>query len=67
LGSPFDIFVGPHLLSEADKHTRAQLSFELFEMLQHQKDGAWHDIATLNESWLYFTTDHKGTWLPEGI
>jgi hypothetical protein len=28
----------PHLLSEADKHTRAQLSFELFEMLQHHKD-----------------------------
>jgi hypothetical protein len=23
----------PHLLSEADKHTRAKLSFELFEML----------------------------------
>jgi hypothetical protein len=28
----------PHLLSEADKYIRAQLSFELFEMLQHQKD-----------------------------
>jgi hypothetical protein len=29
-----------HLLSEADKHIRAQLSFELFEMLQHQKGRA---------------------------
>jgi hypothetical protein len=37
----------PHLLSEADKHTRAQLLFELFAMLQHQKDGARHDIVTL--------------------
>jgi hypothetical protein len=27
----------PHLLSKADKHARAQHSFELFEMLQHQK------------------------------
>jgi hypothetical protein len=27
----------PHLLTEADKHTRTQFSFELFEMLQHQK------------------------------
>jgi hypothetical protein len=43
----------PHLLSEADKHTRAQLLFELFEMLEHQKDRVWHDIITLTESWLY--------------
>jgi hypothetical protein len=28
----------PHLLLEADKHTRAQLSLELFEMLEHQND-----------------------------
>jgi hypothetical protein len=46
----------PHLLSEVDKHTRAQLLFELFEMLQHQKDRACPDIVTLDESWLYFTT-----------
>jgi hypothetical protein len=26
----------PHLLSEADKHPRAHLSFDRFEMLQHQ-------------------------------
>jgi hypothetical protein len=30
----------PFLLSEADRHTRAQFSFKLFEMLQHQKDRA---------------------------
>jgi hypothetical protein len=30
----------PHLLSKGDKHARAHLSFELFEMLQHQKDRA---------------------------
>jgi hypothetical protein len=29
-----------HLLSEANAPTRAQFSFELFEMLQHQKDKA---------------------------
>jgi hypothetical protein len=26
----------------------------------------WHDIVTLGGSWLYFTTDHGRTWLPEG-
>jgi hypothetical protein len=56
----------PHLLSKTDKHPRAQLSFELFEMLQHQKDRAWHDIIMLNESWFYFTTNHERIWLPEG-
>jgi hypothetical protein len=55
----------PHLLSEAHKHTRAQLSFELFEILQHQKDRAWFDIATLDESWYDFMTDHERIWLPE--
>jgi hypothetical protein len=40
----------PHLLSEADEHTRAQLSFELFEMLQHQKDRVRYDVVTLDES-----------------
>jgi hypothetical protein len=39
---------------------------ELFEMLQHQKDRAWDDTVTLNESWFYFTTDHEWIWLPEG-
>jgi hypothetical protein len=39
-----------HLVSEADKHTRAQLSYKLFEMLQHQKNIAPHDIMTLDES-----------------
>jgi hypothetical protein len=56
----------PHLLSEADKHTRAQFSFELSELLHHQKDKAWYNIGTLNESWFYFTTDHERIWLPEG-
>jgi hypothetical protein len=35
-------------------------------MLHHQKDRAWHDIVTSNESWLYFATDHEWIWLPEG-
>jgi hypothetical protein len=56
----------PHLLSEADKHARAQLSFGLFEMFRHQKDRAWHEVGTLDESWFYLTTDCGQIWLPEG-
>jgi hypothetical protein len=49
----------PHLLSEVDKHTRAQLSFELFEIVQHQKDRTRHEIVTSDEFWFHFTTDYK--------
>jgi histone-lysine N-methyltransferase SETMAR len=35
-------------------------------MLQYQKNRAWHDIITLDESWFYSTTDHERNWLPEG-
>jgi hypothetical protein len=42
------------------------LSFELFEMPQHQKDRAWYDIVTFDEYWFYFTTDHEHIWLSEG-
>jgi histone-lysine N-methyltransferase SETMAR len=42
------------------------LSFELFEMLWHQKDRVWHDIVTLDESWFYFTTGHEWIWFSEG-
>jgi predicted cupin superfamily sugar epimerase len=31
-------------------------------MLQHQTDTAWHDIATLDESWFYFATDPERIW-----
>jgi hypothetical protein len=34
-------------------------------MFQHQKDRAWHDIVTLDESWFYFTTGHERISLPK--
>jgi hypothetical protein len=53
-------------LLDEDNHTQAQLSFELFQMLQHQKYREWYDIVPLDESWFYFTTDYERIWLPEG-
>jgi hypothetical protein len=35
-------------------------------MLQHQKDRAWYDFVTLDESWFLLTADHERIWLPEG-
>jgi hypothetical protein len=56
------LFWVTHLLSEADKHGRAQLSFELLEMLQHQKDRVRHYIVKSDKSWFYFTTNHERIW-----
>jgi hypothetical protein len=33
-------------------------------MLEVQRDRAWHDIVTLDESWFYLSTDYEFVWLP---
>jgi histone-lysine N-methyltransferase SETMAR len=33
-------------------------------MLEVQRDQAWHDIVTLDESWFYLSTDHELIWPP---
>jgi hypothetical protein len=54
----------PHALSDAQKGERANLSRQLLRMLEVQREGAWHDIVTLGESWFYLNTDYKSVWLP---
>jgi hypothetical protein len=33
-------------------------------MLEVQRDRAWHDILTLDESWFYLSTDYEFVRLP---
>jgi hypothetical protein len=33
-------------------------------MLELQRDRAWHNIVTLDESWFYLSTDYELVWLP---
>jgi hypothetical protein len=33
-------------------------------MLEVQRDRAWHDIVTLDESWFDLSTDYEFVWLP---
>jgi hypothetical protein len=40
----------PHALSNAQKGKRVNLSRRLLRMLEVQRDCAWHDIVTLDES-----------------
>jgi hypothetical protein len=34
-------------------------------MLELQRDRAWHDIVTLDESWFYLSADDEFVWLPQ--
>jgi histone-lysine N-methyltransferase SETMAR len=53
-----------HALSDARKGERVNLSRRLLRMLEVQRDQAWHDIVTLDESWFYLSTDYEFVWLP---
>jgi hypothetical protein len=54
----------PHALSDAQKGQRINLSRRLLRMLEVQRDRAWHEIVTLDESWFYLSTGYEFVWLP---
>jgi hypothetical protein len=54
----------PHTLSNAQMVEKANLSRQLLRMLMVQRDRAWYDIITLDESWFYLSTDYEFVWLP---
>jgi hypothetical protein len=49
----------PHALSGVQKGDRINLSWRLLRILEVQRDRAWHDIVTLDESWFYLSTDYE--------
>jgi hypothetical protein len=49
----------PHRLSYSQKSKYVELSEELLSILKSQKRRVWHNIVTLDESWLYFRIDHE--------
>jgi hypothetical protein len=53
-----------HALSEAQKGERVNLSRPLLRMLEVQRDRAWHDIVTFDESWFCLSTDYEFVWPP---
>jgi hypothetical protein len=53
-----------HALSDVQKGERVYLSQRLLRMLEIQRDRAWYDIVTLDESWFYLSTDYEFAWLP---
>jgi hypothetical protein len=53
-----------HTLSDSQKGEKANLSRRLLRMLEVQRDRAWQDIVTLDESWFYLNMDYEFVWIP---
>jgi hypothetical protein len=58
--------MGPPLLTAEQKHIRVQMAIELLQVLSVQSTRQWHDIVTLDESWIYLFSEHDLMWTTSG-
>jgi hypothetical protein len=50
--------MGPPFLTAEQKQIRVQMAIELLQVISVQRTSQWHDIITLNESWIYLFSEH---------
>jgi hypothetical protein len=50
--------MGPSLLTAEQKQVRVQMAIELLQVFSGQSARQWHEIITLDESWIYLFSDH---------
>jgi hypothetical protein len=58
--------VGSPLLTAEQKQIRVQMAIELLQVLSMQSVRQWHDIVTLDESWIYLFSEHDLMWTAPG-
>jgi hypothetical protein len=58
--------MAPPLLTAEQKQIRVQMEIELFQVLLVQSTRQWHDIVTLDESWIYLFSEHDLMWTGPG-
>jgi hypothetical protein len=58
--------MGPPLLTAEQKQIRVQMAIELLQALSVQSTRQWHDIVTLDESWIYLFSEHDLIWTAPG-
>jgi hypothetical protein len=54
------------LLTAEQKQIRVQMAIELLQVLLVQSTRQWHDISTLDESWIYLFSEHDLMWIAPG-
>jgi hypothetical protein len=50
--------MGPPLLTAEQKQIQVQMAIEVLQILSVHSTRQWHDIVTLNESWIYLFSEH---------
>jgi hypothetical protein len=58
--------MGPQLLTAEQKQIRVQVAIELLHVLSVQSTRQWNDIVTLDESLIYFFSEHDLMWTAPG-
>jgi hypothetical protein len=56
----------PYFLTVEQKQIRVQMAIELLQVLSVQNTRPWHDIVTLDESWIYLFSEHDLMWTAPG-
>jgi hypothetical protein len=59
-------WVPPPLLTAKQKQIRVHMAIELLQVLSVQNTRQWHDIVTLDESWIYLFSEHDLMWTTPG-
>jgi hypothetical protein len=55
-----------HSLNPEQKRTRVKMAGELLRVLSVQGARQWHDLATLDESWFSWRSEHDLMWTATG-
>jgi hypothetical protein len=56
----------PRFLTAEQKQIRVQMAIELLQVLSVQSTRQWHDIVTLDESWIYLFSEYDLMWIAPG-
>jgi hypothetical protein len=56
----------PHFLTAEQMQIRVQIGIELLQVLSVQSTRQWHDIVTLDESWIYLFSELGLMWTAPG-
>jgi hypothetical protein len=55
-----------HFLAAKQKQILVQMAIELLQVLSVQNTRQWHDIITLDESWIHLFSEHDLMWAAPG-
>jgi hypothetical protein len=58
--------LGPQFLTAEQKQIRVQMVIELLQVISVQSMLQWHDIVTLDKSWIYLFSEYDLMWTAPG-